>query len=312
MTQDVFHEKWDKGLTEYLKKIDPTRTFGFTQSHKNGKPAKHGYIIDLRDGETNIDVIKRFNVLFGQEDFERLIGKPHRFARHLNSSQVMCYNFFRPMMMVTDSKSRWGYANGDMVKFVKETIGITIAEKALCQFEHEDSKTKKEFMEYAKYKGKGENSQFDFFIEDGKTKIYFEIKYTESSFGPWSNSNVSEHGILNHCAYIERGYKGMVERSLFLTQACKNRIRSFNEDEFANPDNPFNLHYQLFRNTLRADESTYAVFIYPKANPGPQEEFEAFKSNLVKGQNHIITLQWEDLTPYMSSNFIEKYIKIFD
>ena len=312
MTQDVFREKWEKGLTEYLRKMDETRTFGFTRHHKNGEPAKHGYIINLRDGETNNEVIKRFNVLYHEEDFEQLIGKPHTLARHLNSSQVMCYNFFRPMMTVTEPKSRWGYANQELVKFIQESIGIALSEKAKCQFEYEDYVTKKEFKKVAIYKGKGENSQFDFFIHDGATKIYFEIKYTESSFGSWSGRQISEHSIINHCAYVERGYKELVLKSPFLTQECKDTIRSFKEVEFANPRNPFNLQYQLFRNALKADATTYTVFIYPSANPGPQREFEAFKSYFVSGQNHIIALRWEDLTSHMKPEFIEKYISIIE
>lgn len=314
MTQNVFHEKWEKGLTEYLKKVDATRTFGYTRHDKNGEPAKHGYIIDLRDGETNIEVIKKFNVLFGQEDFEQLIGKgkTHTLARHLNSSQVMCYNFFRPMMTVTDPKSRWGYANQQLVRFVKESIGITLSGKAQCQFEHEDFITKEAFKKFAKYKGKGDSrsSEFDFFIQDGETRIYFEIKYTESSFGPWKDRK--EHRIINHCAYVEKGYKKMVFKSPFLTQECKNTILSFKEEEFANTSNPFNLQYQLFRNALKADATTYTVFIYPSANPGPQQEFQAFKSYLINGQNHIKALQWEDLTAYMYPEFIEKYITILE
>lgn len=313
MTQDVFKKKWEKGLTEYLRKLDPTRVFGFTRCHKNGEPAKHGYIIELRDGESDIDVISRFNVLAGQDDFEMLIGKPHPLARHLNSSQVMCYNFFRPMMTVTAPQSRLGYANEELVRFVKETIGINISEKALCQFEHEDSKTKQTFKEFAKYKGKGEDSQFDFFIHDGEIKIYFEIKYTEDSFGGWTkNKKTSQNSIANHCAYIEKGYKDLLKKSCFFTDDCKHVILSCSEEAFSNPNNSFNNHYQLFRNALKADEDTYSVFIFPNANLGPQEEFEAFKRNLVESQNHIIALRWEDLTSYMSPEFIEKYIKILE
>ncbi len=308
-----FKRKWDKGLTEYLRKLDSTRSLGFTQSYKNGEPARHGYIIDLREGESEIDVISRFNVLVGQVDFEMLIGNPHTLARHLNSSQVLCYNFFRSMMSVTEPKSRLGYANEEMVRFVKETVGINISEKALCQFEYEDSKTKQTFKEYAKYKGKGENSQFDFFIHDEEKRIYFEIKYTEDSFGGWTkNKKTSPYSIANHCAYIEKGYKDLLKKSCFFTNDCKHNILSYSEKESSDPKNSFNKHYQLFRNALKADENAYTVFIFPDANPGPKKEFEDFKKNLVEGQNHIIALRWEDLTSYMSPEFIEKYIKILE
>ena len=312
MTKKEFHEKWENGLEGYLKKHHPTRVNGSTRKSK-GEPVKHGYIIDLKEGESDVDVISKYNVLYGQEDFGHLIGKPHSFARHMNSSQVMCYNFFRPMMTEIEPKSRRRYVNSQMVRFVKESIGITLSENALCQFEHEDSKTKKIFKEYAKCKGKGEDSQFDFYIQDGEKEFYFEIKYTEDTFGGWpASKKTSLKSIANHCAYIEKGYKGLLKNSRFFTKDCKDSILSYSEEEFSNPQNPFNKQYQLFRNAFKAAENKYAIFIFPNANPGLKREFEAFKSNLIDGQDHIIALQWEDLTSFMRSEFKEKYIKIFE
>ena len=51
MTKKEFYEKWEKGLTDYLRKIDESRIGGYTQKHKNGDPAPHGYIIDKKVGE---------------------------------------------------------------------------------------------------------------------------------------------------------------------------------------------------------------------------------------------------------------------
>ena len=312
MTQKEFKHKWEKGLTDYLKKKDESRIDGYTRKHKDGTPATHGYIIDLKDGETDADVIKRFGILYGSEDFDRLVGKVHSMARHLNSSQVMCYNFFRPMMSI-DSESNFGYANEKLVNFVREQIDVSIKKGAKCYFEYEDTATTEKFKRKAKYRGRGEKSQFDFFILDGETKIFFEIKFTESSFGGWSiNKDTSCQAIANHCAYVENGYKKLLQESPCFKQTCKQDIITTKQDEFSNPKISFNKHYQLFRNALKADSCSFVVFIYPEANPGPKKEFESFSKNLVEGQKHIIALNWENLKSYMSDQFIEKYINIFN
>ncbi len=311
MTQKEFKDKWEKGLTDYLKKKDESRIDGYTRKHKDGTSATHGYIIDLKDGETDADVIKNFGILYGSEDFDRLVGKVHSMARHLNSSQVMCYNFFRPMMSF-DSASNFGYANEKMVNFVREKIGPSITKGAKCYFEYEDTAATEEFKRIAKYRGRGEKSQFDFFILDEKTKIFFEIKFTESSFGGWSiNKDTSCQAIANHCAYVEKGYKILLKENPYFTLQCKQDIISTKQDEFSNPRISFNKHYQLFRNALKADSCSFVVFIYPEANPGPKKEFKSFSDNLVEGQSHIIALEWEELTAYMCPDFEEKYINIF-
>lgn len=312
MTKKEFYEKWEKGLTDYLRKIDESRIGGYTQKHKNGDPAPHGYIIDKKVGEKDIDLIKQYNILSNPEDFESMVGKVHKGARHLNSSQVLCYNFFRPLVIVDSNNSKSGKAGEKLIHFVKENLGISISEKAICYFEYEDEKTKNEFKAYGKTRPKGEESQFDFFIKERDTEIFFEIKYTEATFGGWSPRQKNADQIENHCAYVEKGYKPMLEKSLYFTQACKNAMQDTEEKDFADASHFFNKQYQLFRNALRADSSKFSVIIYPEANPGPELEFNRFKTNLIDGQNHIIALKWENLTKYMSEEFINKYIKILE
>lgn len=311
MEPQDFQQKWSEGLTAYLKKQDKSRTSGFTRRHRDGTPARHGYIIDLKNGEDELDIITKYNVLYGKEDFVNLVGKVHPLARHLNSSQVMCYNFFRPLMSVDTLNLSSGLANERLVAFVQEKLGISIRKGALCKFEYEDIATQERFKSYAK-NGLGEKSQFDFYIKDGVTEIYFEIKFTESSFGKWPSSNtLSKQSILNHCSYVEKGYKPMLERSRFFTRECKDTILSFPESMFSELDNPFNTQYQLFRNALKAEDTKYSVFVFPNANPDTEREFSYFRTNLISGQNHIVALRWEDLTAFMSKDFIEKYIDIF-
>lgn len=311
MESQDFQQKWSEGLTAYLQQQDESRTFGFTRKHRDGNPARHGYIIDLKNGEDEQEIIKQFNVLYGKEDFVNLVGKVHPLARHLNSSQVLCYNFFSPLISVDTLTHNSGLANDRLVEFVQEKVGVSIKRGAFCKFEYEDLATQEQFKTYAK-NGLGEKSQFDFYIKDGVTEIFFEIKFTESSFGKWPSGNkLSEQSILNHCSYVEKGYKPMLERSRFFTRECKDSIQSFSESKFSKPDNPFNTQYQLFRNALKAGETKYSVFIFPSANPDTEREFSDFQKNLIIGQNHIIALRWEELTQFMSKEFIEKYIDIF-
>ncbi|MBP5518884.1 MAG: hypothetical protein J6X91_09550 [Bacteroidales bacterium] len=314
MTQKEFKEKWEHGLTSFLKKKDISRVGGYTRKNNKGQEAKHDYIIDLKEGENELDIIKKYNLIYDDKiiyedngNLERLIGKIHSYARHLNSSQIMCYNFFRRMMTV-DSQKPLGHANDILTTFIKEKLHLEISKKAICHFEYEDDEMQDHFKSLVNY-GRGEKSQFDFYIKDEETEIFFEIKYTESSFGKWTNSNkISQQSINNHCTYVEKGYKEMLKRSPFFTQGCKDFYTAMSEDSFSKPNNPFNKHYQLFRNALKADNSKYSVFIFPKANPNTNKEFESFRKNLVNNNEHIIALFWEDLTSYMSTEFIEKYI----
>lgn len=238
-----------------------------------------------------------------------LYRHPHKDAHHLNSSQVVCYEFFRPMMRINPSNPEIGLADKKLIRFVKDIIGINISENSVCQFEYEDKETKALFKSYTQ-NGIGERSQFDFFIKDGETEIYFEIKYTEQSFGPWSPSKKTEDQIKNHCLYVEKGYIPMLINSPYFTQECKDTLLSFQKDDFASLQNPFNAQYQLFRNALKAGKSKYSIFIFPAANPNPGKEFEVFEKNLLDGQSHILALKWEELKQYMSERFYKKFIDL--
>lgn len=86
----------------------------------------------------------------------------HKYAHHLNSSQVLCYNFFRPLITINNSPT-------DELVQLLEKQGIKISRSAICSFEYCPDKEEK--------------TQFDFHIHDGDIEVFFEIKYTEYGFG---------------------------------------------------------------------------------------------------------------------------------
>lgn len=317
MNRKEFKKNWESNLENYLsrKSVNDSieRINGYTRCNKYGIPARHGYIINKTEGECDLNIIKQYNILCHQDDFDKLIDKIHQGARHLNSSQVMCYNFFRNLMkkeIVYDKTLGWrGFASSKLVDFMKEKCGITISENAECFFEYKDRTTQKSFKEDTPT-GRGENSQFDFFISENETQIYFEIKYTESNFSPWTlPKNKSTKSIDNHGTYLKEGYRKLIDASPNLTQDCKKRFLE-EIDKYADTKIDFNKSYQLFRNVLKADDQNrYSIFIFPYENKHLNDQFELFKTNnLIPDNNHIIRLYWEDLSDFMSPEFKEKYI----
>ena len=205
--------------------------------------SEYEHIVEIT-GSSRLEIVREIMLNDGLEEKELdLFTKPHSNASHLNSSQVLCYEFFRPMMTVVNPKSNCGQATEKLVKFIKETMGVIITENAACQFEYEDITTKNDFKRIVSGRGRGENSSFDFHIQDkeANVEIYFEIKYTEQSFGGWRKSkDKSDVAIANHCAYIEKGYKRMLKENPYFKQVCKDSIASIREVDFSDSRQVFN------------------------------------------------------------------------
>ena len=85
----------------------------------------------------NIKEIKEINNPFG------FLDKLHIYARHLNSSQMLCYNYIRPLF--SDNKK----AKDELVNLISEKI-TPITNDAECQFEYNPDKN--------------ERTEFDFYI----------------------------------------------------------------------------------------------------------------------------------------------------
>ena len=231
-----------------------------------GKPYSH--ILFVEDGQTKCEVVKKYNILEGI-DCDLLTTKLHSDAHHLNSSQILCYNFFRPLIDI---------ANGSPKLVEKlQNFGVNIATISECEFEYND--------------GKGDYTEFDFYIK-GKnskgadTKVFIEVKYTEASL------RCSEAFSPKTQAIYERKYNDVYTK-MFAAQRCLKEIPSYNE---------FYTYYQCFRNVLRVEnENTYSIFLYPSKNE-IAKKFSKFREFLADSYNegnklygsNVLFVNWYD------------------
>lgn len=203
-------------------------------------------------------VIEKYNLLNGLT-FDCFIDSKqiHRYAHHLNSSQVLCYNYFRPLI---DNNH---HPKKELIKLMKDA-GISILSKSECGFEHvEDEK---------------EGTSFDFYVKDGDVEAFFEIKYTENDFGKAEDDD-------SHRKKFENTYRKFLQNCKCLTD---NKKVDFEE---------FRKFYQLYRNVLRVtDKQKYVVFVFPKENDHVKKEFDAFIEKINSEYcNNVKCLYWEDI-----------------
>ena len=92
------------------------------------------HILFTENEEQKKEVIKK-NLLKGVK--ADMLSKPHTDAHHLNSSQILCYNFFRPLI------DKNGGATQELVDRLSEQ-GIPIEKGAKCTFEYTDNLDKME------------------------------------------------------------------------------------------------------------------------------------------------------------------------
>ena len=115
----------------------------------------YDHILKIGKGQNQFDVISSYNLLKGVKP--DMFSDPHRFAHHLTSSQVMCYNFFRPLI-----NKEGGLSN----EFIDILVGrnVQIPHNCTCEFEASNPI---------------DNTSYDMAIGPAK----FEIKFTEYGFG---------------------------------------------------------------------------------------------------------------------------------
>jgi len=200
------------------------------------------------------------------------IGKQHIYAHHLNSSQILCYCYFRRML---DNE---GHPNDKLISLMSQH-GISISSSAICSFEYDA---------FDKY---NDDSEIDFHIQDGDTEVFFEIKYTESKFGA---VEVSEK-------YIKKFDK--IYKNLLLGCQCLDSKMSVDD---------FCASYQLNRNVVRiTSKDKYTIFLFPKSHSDLENEFKKFHETILEPyKDHVMALYWEDIiTEDSEPELFEKYFK---
>ena len=190
------------------------------------------------------------------------------YAHHLNSSQMMCMNFFYPLMIedrldiilkAINNKIKWG--------------------KPVALFEYNSPMEIAKAAELGKQELFGEPTNFDFFITTSNGyRIYFEIKYKEDGFGTPKKEN--------EC-YPQKYYDKY--------EVYKSLIPSCFKDEYKDNAEDFIDHYQLMRNLIHLQSSNdFIVYLVPEMNPIIDKAKE-IKNVLNALQDNCIVFGWNQL-----------------
>ena len=227
-----------------------------------------------RSKQNKYEMVCEYNILDSVDTTKFKQKDMHSFAHHLNSSQVLCYNFFRPYID----------ENGGALQSLVDLLlnqGVSIEQGAKCTFEYTDNLDKME--------KKGDKpTEFDFHIIGSDVEVFFEIKYTENSFGDAKKDD-------NHKEKYELVYKPLLEKA-----PCLNHTPEFKE---------FAKLYQLYRNTVRiTDKKKYLVLLYPGENESAAKQAKAFVETKVKPeyQENIKRVYWKKIVEE-DSELYEKY-----
>lgn len=215
--------------------------------------------------EQKAELINKYSLLPNVPSIDCNTIHLHQYAHHLNSSQIMCYNFFRPLIDSYDGKM---YKPKDSLL---NLIGMEIDQEiephgAVCNFEYIDDSA--------------ENTNFDFYFKKEDVEVFFEIKYTEREFSKKSSAKDP------HAQY-ESIYKPMIEntKELFIGE-------TISEQDFNNE------YYQLARNSIRATSADkHVFFVCPKEHEELINQFVEFSDKYLteKGKERIKLITWEDL-----------------
>ena len=184
----------------------------------------------------------------------------------MNSSQIMCYNFFRPLLSEYDKNEKEYKPSDALVDLVGKIIDTPLENKnSSCKFEYIQPNT--------------DTTNFDFYLKCGDVEVFFEIKYTEKEFAKKKITPESE-------LQYEKVYKPMISKAEHI---FKDKVISASD---------FLKNFQLLRNAIRAiDNNKYVVFICPRAHDNLVNQYNKFKEQFLspKGEEHVKLVTWESL-----------------
>ena len=227
-----------------------------------GAPRKH-ILGNPSSPKERADLINKYSLLPNVPLVDSGTIHLHHCAHHLNSSQIMCYNFFRPMIEGFDGTMY--HPKDDLIKLFGMEVDEELEHKnAVCNFEYID-KSK-------------DNTNFDFYFKSNQIEVFCEIKYTEERFKPSSAKDPHER--------FESVYKPMIDKA---------------KDIFANgsiSESVFNTkYYQLARNAIRATSSgKHVFFICPRSNENLMNQFDQFSKCLTdEGRKRVKLITWGEI-----------------
>ena len=277
--------KYDKFISTVLEKIvhefenpDP----GLFRGHG---PYDH-IISNPKDSKDRESIVNEYLLL---PDVQKIQGeiKLHPDAHHMNSSQIMCYNFFRPLLKEYNKNKKDYKPSDELVDLVGKIIDTPLENKnSSCKFEYIQPNT--------------DTTNFDFYLKCGDVEVFFEIKYTEKEF---AKKKVTPDSELQY----EKVYKPMISKAEHI----------FKDKTISASD--FLKNFQLLRNAIRAiDNNKYVVFICPRAHDNLVNQYNKFKEQFLspKGEEHVKLVTWESLLTAAENilisqgEFCKRYISI--
>ncbi|MDE6265892.1 MAG: hypothetical protein K2M07_00885 [Muribaculaceae bacterium] len=194
----------------------------------------------------------------------------HPYAHHLNSSQLLCYATFQPLLEEENIGDATHHPKEELIKLIKDLLCIDISKDAKCKFEYIDD------LKWEKRDGsiQPEGTSFDFHIADKNIEVFFEIKFTEFGFGKAKNDE-------NHKEKIEDTYLFRVKDIVGKKVSKKYIIQN----------------YQLFRNIIRSNsEKKLVVFITDNSNPKTSDDICKFdKDFLTSSHANVKFVTWQDI-----------------
>ena len=256
--------KYDKFRSTVLEKI--VREFdnpdpGLFRGHG---PYDH-IISNPKDSKDRERIVNEYLLL---PDVPKIQGeiKLHPDAHHMNSSQIMCYNFFRPLLKEYNKNKKDYKPSDELVDLVGKIIDTPLENKnSSCKFEYIQPNT--------------DTTNFDFYLKCSDVEVFFEIKYTEKEF---AKKKVTPDSELQY----EKVYKPMISKAEHI----------FKDKTISASD--FLKNFQLLRNAIRAiDNNKYVVFICPRAHDNLVNQYNKFKEQFLspKGEEHVKLVTWESL-----------------
>lgn len=251
------YNSFKNNVYEHLAKYN-----GWKTGYFKGKPYDH--IVDI-DGKTKEEIVK--TIIEEDGVCPKEFRKPHMYAHHLNSSQVICYEFFKPLIENKDNMSK-------VVN--KMEIPFQISNNFEAVFE-------KEFEN-------GDGTNFDFFLSDNKHNIYIEVKYTEQGFASCKNDE-------NHRKKFKDIYRNRIKDSFCIEK---------NEIDFTQMRKYYQLFRNVLQIQKETDFVVFLFPKENSIAKKEFEDFrDTYLSE--KGKNNVKGVFWEDLTDFMSSTFKEKF-----